>query len=38
MPYMAVIHQTPYRAFCMFSDIKSGHLFYIGQMEITNKH
>lgn len=28
---MVVIHQTPDRAFCMFSDTRSGHLSDIGQ-------
>lgn len=34
MPCMDVIHQTLYRAFCMFSDIQSGHLSDSGQNEL----
>lgn len=38
MPCMAVIHQTHYRAFCMFSNIKSGHMSDNEQKGIMDRH
>lgn len=38
MPCMAVIHQTHYRAFYMFSNTKSGHMSDSEQKGIMNRH
>lgn len=35
---MAVIYQTPYRAFCIFPDTKSEHLSDIEQRHSMNKY